>query len=417
MLAPVPFMKIGRIRAWPLIVLLIFLPGTTSASASSTALAHTFVDNGGFQVDDGSHLKYRANERFIPASVLKTATALLALEILGPDFRFTTHLYLDHEKNLYIQGRGDPFLTSETVLDLCRHFQQENPGVKSINTLFLDTSLYALNGRQISIDHSDNPYDAPNGALAVNFNTLPIFVKKNGAIRSGEQQTPTLPIMRHKAKLLHLSPGTHRINVTFKEHGSDTMPLLYAGELFKAQLKTCGIDVRGELRKKRVPPRLQPVLVYQNPKPLKEMLRLLLHHSNNFIANQIFLQLSLQRQKEEKQPASWQKSRRLAALFFQQELGLSARDLIMVEGSGLSLDNRITCRAGITILKRFRPWASLLRQQRNILVKSGTMPKSGIFSYAGYFKKRGRLIPYILLLNQRKNTRKPLLQKLERLTH
>src|SRR3954467_2999665 len=59
-----------------------------------------------------------ADKPFVPASVAKIATAWLALEVLGPDYRFETRFYLDRDRVLYIRGGGDPFLISEELAQL-----------------------------------------------------------------------------------------------------------------------------------------------------------------------------------------------------------------------------------------------------------------------------------------------------------
>ncbi len=376
-------------------------------------LARQYIVSGGFQVGDGT-LRYREKERFIPASTFKILTCLLAIKTLGADFRFTTSLYLDQQNNLYIKGGGDPLLTSETVLAICRKLHKHYPQLKTINTIFIDNSFYQLNGWQVSTEHSDNPYDAPNSALAVNFNTLPIAVAADGTISSGEPQTPLLPLMRHRAKQLRLMQGTYRININYgqKKPYNNNSALLYAGQLFAAQLNNCNIAANGRIGKKKVPVKLQPILVYYGEKRLEEICRLLLHYSNNFIANQIFLRIGKEQRSSPHTRSTWEDARLLAASFFYHSLHIAPEALSMVEGSGLSLNNRISCQALITALHAFKPWAKLLPRQGSTLVKSGTMPNFGVFSYAGYFLRKEEYIPYALLLNQQKNTRKQLLQKL-----
>ncbi len=56
-----------------------------------------------------------AGKSFVPASVAKVVTAWLAMEVLGADYRFKTHFYLDKNRVLYVRGGGDPFLVSEEL--------------------------------------------------------------------------------------------------------------------------------------------------------------------------------------------------------------------------------------------------------------------------------------------------------------
>jgi D-alanyl-D-alanine carboxypeptidase/D-alanyl-D-alanine-endopeptidase (penicillin-binding protein 4) len=84
----------------------------------------------------------------------------------------------------------------------------------------------------------------------------------------------------------------------------------------------------------------------------------------------------------------------------------------MEEGAGLSWHNRITARAMLQLLKAFAPHADLLRYRYQVLVKSGTM--KGIFNYAGYLPGGN---PFVILLNQRRNTRRTVLARLKRKTY
>ena len=59
-----------------------------------------------------------AKKILVPASILKILTALVALDYLGPDFRFKTEFYIDSEKNLKIKGYGDPLLISEVLTEI-----------------------------------------------------------------------------------------------------------------------------------------------------------------------------------------------------------------------------------------------------------------------------------------------------------
>ncbi|MBM9519798.1 D-alanyl-D-alanine carboxypeptidase [Desulforhopalus vacuolatus] len=406
-----------------LLTALFFFPVTACSAVvpknTSRDLATDMVENGGFLVAGYTSLSYRANEKFTPASTLKILTSLVALERLGAEYRFSTMLYLDEDRNLYIKGGGDPFLTSEVVLEICHRLHKENPGITSINTLFLDDSCYDLKGQQVSIENSRNSYDAPNGALAVNFNALPVKVTKSGKVSSGEKETPALPLMRQRAQSLHLPPGIHRINIAWKAPQLDnshnlTPALRYAGQLFTAQLARNGITVKNGICRRETPSTLGPLIIYKSEKTLQEMVRLLLQYSSNFIANQIFLQLSFERNRQLGRPATWEDSRKIVNSYAHKKLGISSRHFHLEEGSGLSLENRFTCTAFIHILKRFRPWAYLMKRKGEDLVKSGTMPQTGVFCFAGYFTRGEELVPFVLLLNQHRDSRCSLLQALHK---
>ncbi len=373
--------------------------------AWSSPLAIPAIDNGGYIVrEETALLQYREQELFIPASTLKILTSLIALEKLGKSYRFETHFFLDKQKNLYIKGYGDPFLTSEAILEIAEKIAAL--GVDQLDSLFLDESSFVLNGETASIENSDNPYDAPNGALAVNFNALPVLRGKDDHILSGEPQTPLIALMTEVGS--KLPPGRHRINVgTLSQPDRLSPALRYTGELFIAQLQQAGIRVEKGFREKLVPNSLQPIYIHHGSHSLEEIIRACLKTSNNYIANQLFLACGAQHFGL---PATWDKSRRLFAAFAEKSLQLSSKHIFVAEGSGLSRHNRVSPAALLGILDLFKPYSSLLSQKNNVLLKSGTM--KDIYCYAGYFPEGNDLIPFAILLNQPRNNRDSILQAL-----
>lgn len=363
------------------------------------------IANGGYIVrEDAALLQYREQELFIPASTLKIFTSLIALETLGKDYRFETHFFLDEQNNLYIKGYGDPFLTSENILEIGRKIAEL--GVARIGSLLLDESSFLLKGETASVENSANPYDAPNGALAVNFNALPVYVGKDAAIISGEPQTPLIALMREAGA--NLPSGRHRINVgTLPQPGQLSPDLRYTGELFVAQFQQAGIRVEKGYGEKFVPKGLQPIYIHRGSHSLEEIIRACLKTSNNYIANQLFLACGA---KYFGLPATWDKSRRAFAIFAEKSLRLSPKQIFVTEGSGLSRQNKISPVALLAILDRFKPYSSLLNQKNNILLKSGTM--KDIYCYAGYFPQGTELTSFAILLNQPQNNRDSVLQAL-----
>lgn len=363
------------------------------------------ITNGGYLVRSATKtISYRENDTFLPASTLKILTSLAAFDLLTPEFRFETHFYLDTNQNLYIKGYGDPFLTSEEILNICFFLKQR--GVNKVNTVFLDDSSFSLQKKTPGASNSNNPYDAPNGALAVNFNTLSIHKLADGTILSAEPQTPMLPIMRLLGD--DLPSGIQRINIR-KAPGANQLPmqLQYVGELFCAKLRQAGITVKGAFQSRRVPLSLQPIYVHKNSKTLQEVMKECLHYSNNFIANQVFLYCGLKKRGE---PATWNKARQFMTNYLAKVLTLSPQRISVQDGSGLSRENKINANALVTILEHFRPYSSLLNKRDETLIKSGTL--QGVYCYGGYFTANEEVVPFAILLNQKENTRDELLRRL-----
>lgn len=363
------------------------------------------VVNGGFVVHSSGNLRYRQDELFIPASTLKILTALVALERLGGAYRFETHLWLDSDGALTIKGYGDPTLTSEAVLDIA--VKLAALGVRRVVALRLDDTAFDLAGEMAGEENSPHGYDAPNGALAVNFNSVPLTVGKNGNVTTVDSPPPLLPLVREMS--VGLAPGQYRRNIAILGGDKQRPPALrYVAELFTAQLRAAGIAVSGSWQPGKAPPGTRPLLVHQSTSPLEEIIRHCLEFSTNFTANQLFLAIGA---KEFGLPATWGKGRRAVTAYAAATLGLGEKHLVVREGAGLSRHNRISAAAFLPILERFRPYAHLLHEKDGVPLKSGTL--SGVYCYAGYFRQEEALVPFALLLNQEENTRARLLALLQ----
>jgi len=328
----------------------------------------------------------------------------MALEILGPEFRFNTNFYLDGQQNLYIQGFGDPFLISEEVAAIIEKLKEL--GCTKINDIYLDNSAFELVASVDGAGLSDNPYDAQNSALAVNFNTVHIKREKNGEVLSAEEQTPTLAVMAELAE--KLQPGVYRINITQEKTGGATLIGRYAGELFRAFQKQGNITGEGVIARRKTPENLSLFYTHRSGKTLEDIIGQLMLYSNNFIANQLFLTLGTHKYGY---PATWEKSMQAMAGYLLEEHNLTEKEIKLVEGSGLSRKNRASPHAMMELLDSFKSYAKLLQQVDGKFLKSGTL--KGVYSYAGYFIQKEKLDSFVLILNQEINNRDHLLQLLE----
>jgi len=393
---------------WQLALFLLFLAVLIDRQ-SVYADCRSFSDlirNGAYAVaDQDGSIADSCNEDipFIPASIVKVPLALAAFDILGADFRFTTELYMDGQENLYIHGSGDPFLVSEEVGLILDRLAER--GVRRINGIFVDNSRYDLGGQVPGRGVSDNPYDVPVNATAVNFNTVSVRVLDDGNVVSAEPQTPTLPVMKDLARSYR--PGEYRLNVCPGNCSADTMAVRYTAELFRAMQRREGIEGDGPLTVGNVPESASLVYLHRNTKTLEEVVVSMLEFSSNFIANQLFLRCGVE---ESGWPANWDKAGTTVAASLARRLGRdTTEDIRLVEGSGLSRGNRVTARAMTHVLREFRPHASLLRERKHAMMKSGTL--DGVYNYAGYLAD-GR--SFVILLNQRENTRDNVLKRLNR---
>src|SRR3954447_4777753 len=310
------------------------------------------------------------DKAFVPASVTKIVTAWLATEVLGRDYRFQTRFYVDEERALYVGGGGDPFLISEELARLPPELVAAI-GKRPITGIVLDASYYPSDLRIPGIVDTGEAYNALNSALAVNFNTV-YAVRRGNFVRSAEKQTPITPLAITQFRLRGPN-GSGRISL----NQDPTLSLQYAGELIAAFIQRAGGSVEGKISTGSVPGGLEPIYVHRQSRTLSAILVELLRVSNNYIANQVFLEIGAHRLGG---PVSLGKSLQVANEMLAAH-GLAAA-IHLEEGSGISRNNHFTARGLAKVLELFAPHADLLRGHDGGMNKTGTM--EGVRTLAGY---------------------------------
>ncbi|MBI5843560.1 MAG: D-alanyl-D-alanine carboxypeptidase [Deltaproteobacteria bacterium] len=312
---------------------------------------------------------YKADEPRVPASTIKVLTAIAALETLGADFRFPTDFYARGNDTIVMKGYGDPFWVSEVIEDAACGLGKKIGGKRP--NLVLDDTYFQKPMIVPGAVKSTNPYDSPVGALCANFNTVMFRYGAGNQPESDEDQTPLIPFAESLIRARNLPPGRVLLAA---ERGEAT---LYAGNLFSWFYKKCGNDSFQNVALGAVAPGDKPVYRSLSPYGLEEMIGKLLATSSNFMTNQIFLAAGA---KVMGAPASFDKGAAVVRKFAEDKLGI--KDLRLVEGSGLSRENRMTARQMDRVLARFYPYRGLMKEKDGIRFKTGTL--TGISGRAGY---------------------------------
>lgn len=341
--------------------------------------------------DPKGHIIFSKNEdtQLIPASTLKIFTALVALHYLGPDYKFFTEFYMDRHSNLKIKGYGDPLLISETVVEMIHKLSMRlSVKYRIINDLVLDDSYFSPQTKIPGVNFSYEPYDAPNGALCVNFNTVNFKRNKNGVYISAESQTPLVSFILSRIKSSQMDHG----RIVLSSQGNEIT--LYAGHLFLYFLKNEGIRIKGDIRLGKIRKKVDK-LIYRHVSgfSLIQTLSKLLEYSNNFIANQLLIASGV---KAYGPPGNLEKGVR-AALTYAKDI-LEIDHVQIEEGSGISRNNKVSALDFYKILNTFMPYHFLMQQTDKLYYKTGTL--KGIHTRAGYIKKKnGELYPFVLMIN------------------
>ncbi len=335
-----------------------------------------------------------ANKMLVPASILKILTALAAMHYLNHDYRFVTEFYLDNDSNLKLKGFGDPLLISEILNDIAKLLSSR---IKRLNDIVLDDTYFKqpviIPGRSLSFQ----PYDAPNGALCANFNTV-FFKRKDISYVSAEPQTPLLPFV---LKRINESPNAQD-RITFSHKQNDIV--LYVGHLLRFFLNKEGIKPTGKIKTGKVN-RINDRLIYKyySKFSLKQVISKMLEYSNNFIANQILIASGA---KAYGPPGTIDKG--VLALLNYTKNVLKIEEITIVEGSGISRKNKVSAEAFFKILEEFKPYHYLMPHDDRIFYKTGTL--NGVNTRAGYVEnEKGDLYPFVVIVNTPGKTTKPII--------
>ena len=278
----------------------------TSISGLQGVLAET--------VDGATVAAQSADDKFNPASSVKLATALVALQSFGPDHRFVTSVWASGAID-----KGTGALSGDLIV------MGRDPSFRYEHAVMLARELNQLGLRNVT----GNLIVAPG--FTMNFDW--------SAMHSGEEFVDTLDAARRSATATR-SWLDERTLVGDKESLSSVPSLVISGEVMIGSAPTGAI----------------PLLTHRSSK-LVDVLKVLLCYSNNFMAERIGEGLG----------GPQAISARLA-----EKLKINPDEILLSSTSGLGV-NRVTPRAMMKILRELR--AEL---QKNKLVLSDILPVAGI---------------------------------------
>jgi len=344
------------------------------------------------------HYTTDPDRKWIPASTLKVPLALYALDVWGEDHHFQTEVYLRDNQDLLIKGLGDPFFVSEEIQLLGRELKGKIPS--KMRHLLLDNSAFKFPLQADGVERSRNPYDALNGALLVNFNTASLEKKTDGTLISAEKQTPLTPLTISLGK--QLNPGKQRINLA----EDPTLAQRYSGELMQAIWKENELEFTGEIKNSLKKENDKLIFQYKNSKPLKEVLEAMLKYSNNFIANQILLSATLEKDHSS---IDFESSIKPWKDWWKDKLGIIPEKISLVEASGISRKNRLSEMDMLKVLKLLRMHPHLLSEYQGLKSKTGSL--KGVYSLVGYAGNQDEW-EFVLFLEQEKNTREKIAKEI-----
>lgn len=302
-----------------------------------------------------------------PASVMKLVTGYVALDLLGPTYRWKTQFLAKGLPNqgklndgLWVKGSGDPSLNDAALHEVASELKQKYHLTEICCELNLDTSAFALPAFDAAA-FDGKPYRAYNAqaeAVMVNQQALRLQLAVQGekvlvvaypAWNSLSIQADIKPvsdeckdwksglqIQREGEKIsirgnYPVSCGDKYLDVNW-QNGS---------EYFSHVLRSAWEQVGGRVTFKTqlVPVPNNAIVLTEHVSPtLAEVLRDMNKTSNNVIARAMFLSLS--RAGDETQIASTAKSEQTLKAWLQKK-GWNFAELVLENGAGLSRVERI----------------------------------------------------------------------------
>ena len=414
------------------------------------------------RASDGSTVYSRGADRLmIPASNQKILTTLASLDRFGPSHRFSTRVWATTEPDreglvdaLLVEGGGDPAMNSEDWWRLAADLRREGlRGVRG-DIRIDDTRFDAPRWHPTWGQTSARAYHAPIGALTANYGSFFVSIRPRGVVgepvlvdidppvdylrirnraKTASRKTrPQLSVDRAQGQKSE-GPADEVVRVDGVARIGDGVdrfprsvldPGLYAGSLLAYQLEANGIFVEGNVRRA---PRGEEswVLILDRPgRSMAEAVSLCMKYSNNSIAETLVKNLGAwsgaSLEGEPDHQGEW-----VGGIRAMREqlgaLGIDLADARLVDGSGLSIQNRLTPRMLVDALavgrSSFRMGAEFVASlpiaeldgtlekrlkggKGRIRAKTGLLSDASVTSLSGYVDRvDGETLIFSILVN------------------
>ncbi len=351
-------------------------------------------------------LQQQAEQPVNPASTMKLVTTLVALEELGPQFRWKTRLMSEATStrevlkgNLYLKGGGDPNLTWDKFALMLRTLRQQ--GIRKIQgNLVLDRSYF--NPVRIDLDaapfdeHPDAYYNVIPDALLVHSNLssvqitsdskkiqasllMPLdkvsvethlhFNQKSCADWEKEWQPPQAITQPRDVLELRLSGGFPK-NCQITNHLNLLDRNQYIARLFRQLWQEMGGSWQGQVVDGTTPDSAK-LLVERQSDTLAETVRVVNKFSDNMMARSLLLTLGAEQATAGN--SLDQGKQRIRDWLHKKQIADSA--LVVENGSGLSRNERLSSQLLAQVLQAGwrSSWNAEYQSSLPIVALDGTM--------------------------------------------
>lgn len=322
-------------------------------------------------------LAWLANEPRNPASTMKLLTTLVALDTLGPAYRWRTDVYalgeIDGSRlngDLLLKGYGDPFLVTERVWQMLRDIRRT--GIEEISgDLLIDDSYFDIGVYDpAAFDRQPlRAYNVAPNALLMNFKVVRYWFEPHGEsvlvrldpeldnLRVDNRLTVTPGRCRGYQRGISISTNGDNDQVTFsgkfpngcRRYAMDRAALShneFVYGLFRSLWSDSGGRFEGGWKNVAADETLKPLMSFESPS-LTEMIARVNKHSNNVMARQVLYTLAA----EILGPPGTEQGGRAVIADWLKDKGLESSNLALENGAGLSREARITASDMASLLR------------------------------------------------------------------
>ncbi len=347
--------------------------------------------------------QHHQNNGFIPASVRKVMTTALALDQLGPEFKYRTFLMRtgavgangDLNGDLVILPQGDPTFSSllfrGTEADwVYRDWVQkvQNQGIKHINGgMKIDCSAWDMDSlkpdwpqRMLNDTYANFP-----SPLTLKANLMEVIVKPGAPGEPGvvefRPDAVGYPIVNNTVTgktgpAFKVSRGANnkiKLSGTINETKTLTLPAdnptLYAAAVFRSLLHKAGITIAGPVtivHNTVVTPSKENIVAYYESPALKDILMLMNKNSENHLAEQLYVSIGAIRAGH----GGYKQTRAIEREFLKRA-GVDLNGFYGADGCGLSEATRVSPEQLVQLL-------SYMATKPYFQVFYDTLPVNGI---------------------------------------
>ncbi|RNL80550.1 D-alanyl-D-alanine carboxypeptidase/D-alanyl-D-alanine endopeptidase [Halostreptopolyspora alba] len=257
-----------------------------------------------------------AGEEAVPASTTKIVTAVSVLHSAGPDATMRTTVVNGHDDRIILVGAGDPTLTGSADPDAY-------PRLATLDDLAERTAetLRESGVDTVSLGYDDSRY--------VGSDTGPGW--KSNYVHEGS----TAPV-----HALMVDGGRVHPDRPYSEREDD--PPRAAADAFADRLDDAGVDVSGQPEPVEADDGADTLASVESP-PVSALVEKMMLESDNNLAEALAHQVAISEGEEPSFEGAAEATRGVL-----EELGVSG--VHVEDGSGLSVNNRITARALVELL-------------------------------------------------------------------